>query len=73
MASLRSSKTEANQKFWNDITKSQLQAIYNILQVLDGIPSLNEISSVSRDTPLEWDPLQTIHRNTTQSELSFEE
>ena len=72
MASLRSSKTEANQKFWNDITKSQLQAIYNILQVLNGIPSLDEVSSVSRDTPLEWDPLQTIHRNTNQSELSFE-
>ncbi|MDB4430362.1 GIY-YIG nuclease family protein [bacterium] len=73
MSSLRVEKTAENEQLWTDHKTSQLQSVYNTLNNTQGIPSKEDVLAAERDSPLQWDPLETVVRYEHQSNESFEE
>ena len=60
IVSLRNDQAEQNKQFWVSIVQSQLHSIFSSLQSLDGIPTKDDIIEITRETQLQWDPLQTF-------------
>ena len=73
MSEVRNEKSEGNKKNWEDIKKSQLNAIYSITNIDDNFPSKEEILNIDRDNPMQWDPSKKFTRSSNQSIESFEE
>ena len=73
MSKVCNEKSEGNKKNWEDIKKSQLNAIYSITNIDDNFPSKEEILNIDRDNPMQWDPSEKFTRSSNQSIESFEE
>ena len=73
MVTLRDHKTRDNVQFWKSNFKTQLQAVYLTLRNLDGIPPKELLQTITRDNPINWDPLDTINQYRDQSNESFDE
>ena len=73
MCGLRNSKSEANDEYWKDARKSQLDAVYSCLQDAVGIPEREAVSKVTRSFPMTWSPTDDFARSDRQSEESFHE
>ena len=71
MTGLRAVQMQANKEFWRSKKKSQLRSIYNTLQNTNGIPSKEEVMQATRESPLEWDAVQTLTQYEHQSKASL--
>lgn len=73
MVSLRQKEQHKCDNFWKDTIQSQLQSVYSTLSSTNGIPTVEDVTTATRDDPLQWNPTETLEKYDLQSDESYEE
>ena len=71
MNDLRCESTVKNISEWKKLKKSQYQSAICCAQHMEDVPSMEEILAITREAPLQWNPLQNFVQYDFQSNESF--